>query len=179
MATVDKRSDNFLAPCLKITSVKDCFSKMYHCCISVIAETIYYVPGVPFLYRFRYNCQSNVRWYAVLSGFPSYITIKKVTFFTRVHFLVNNNILAYMLFDLLSVRETRQSLIQQLTKFLLPDVNRYRAVYNSLSLSSVDIESCHRTFIISCLISFIYIPFRLSYTYMALSTSHQNFLSLY
>ena len=64
-------------------------------------------------------------------------------------------------------------------KFLSSDVNWCWAVYSSPSLSSVEIESCHRSFISSCLISFTYILFRLSYTYMTLSNSHQNFLSIY
>jgi len=65
-----------------------------------------YVASVPILHRYGYHCQSNVSWYTVLSGFPSYITIKKVTFFIRVNFLVNNNELAYTVFELFPVRET-------------------------------------------------------------------------
>jgi len=36
-------------------------------------ETICYILSVPFLYRFRYNCQINVGYYVALLRFISYI----------------------------------------------------------------------------------------------------------
>ena len=95
-----------MAPCLKITSVKDCFSKI---CSSDYSNDLLCSKRT-FLIPFSVSLPVNVSWYAVLSGFPSYITITKVTFFIRVYFLVINNKLAHTLFELLPVRETRQSL---------------------------------------------------------------------
>ena len=40
---------------------------------AVNIETIWYILSVPFLYRFRYNCQINVGYYVALSRFISYI----------------------------------------------------------------------------------------------------------
>ena len=118
-------------------------------------------------------CQSNVSWYTVLSGFPSYITIQKVAYFIRVHFWAKY----YLAFVLFLTFEGTQVTITANSSL---DKNLSRQQLDTLLLWKFIVSI--GIFVDSHLISFINAIFQvIVYIYITktLANINQNFQSLH
>ena len=144
---------------------------------AVNIETIWYVLSVPFLYRFRYNCQLNVGYYVVLSRFLSYIEnspegwpIQGIPFGWKYYLALTpfSSCSRYARWDSISDKEHSQMLI---TTELQQSVQSIALLSGNWNLLSVFCQQLSYFF-------YSYAFLRLSYIYITLSNSNQHFLSL-